>query len=89
MNTIRCIPLVPALLAGVLAAQKHPAPGDPGRAIEVFDVRGRRWAQRDVSFGPGFHRADAANGRVLPAGIWFARLREGAEVRVARMVIIR
>jgi len=55
----------------------------------VFDVRGRRWARRDVSFGAGSHRVDAAEGHRLPPGIWFVRLLEGVESRVARMVVVR
>jgi hypothetical protein len=58
-------------------------------SLELIDVAGRRLAVREVgSLGPGRHRLDLTMGRPLPPGLYLLRLRQDANVRVARVIVI-
>lgn len=58
--------------------------------IEVFDVRGRRCARREVgTMGPGAHSCLIAGSDAWRSGVYFVRLTRGAESRSARVVLVR
>lgn len=62
---------------------------DPA-SLELFDVRGRRILEREVgSLGPGRHSLALDPGRRLSPGLYFARLRQGAPSREARVTLLR
>ncbi len=57
--------------------------------LELFDVRGRRVASRDVgALGAGRHVARFDDAAREP-GVYFARLVQGAATRQARVVVVR
>jgi hypothetical protein len=56
-------------------------------AIELLDVAGRRIAMRDVGrLGPGRHVVALDEGRDLAPGVYLLCLRQGADMRLARVV---
>lgn len=58
--------------------------------VELLDVGGRRVAGREVgSLGAGRHVLDLGAGRHLPPGLYFVGLRQGANLRVTRVVVLR
>ena len=58
-------------------------------SLEFLDVAGRRIAAREVgSLGPGHHWLDLGAGRRLTPGLYLVRLRQGASVRVTRVVVL-
>lgn len=64
-------------------------PSSAPARLELFDVRGRRLAVRDVgSLGHGVHRVGLALGAPPTAGLAFLRLTQGTETRTARVVLI-
>jgi hypothetical protein len=64
-----------------------PAAG-PAR-LEVFDVLGRRRFERDVgSLGAGAHILPLMGSERWDAGVYFARLRRGEEIRTKRLVLV-
>lgn len=64
-------------------------PSDAPATIELFDLAGRRVAERAVgSLGPGSHLVDLAAGRRLPAGIYLVRLTRGAQRLTARAAVV-
>lgn len=65
-----------------------PAAG-PAR-LEVFDIRGRKLASRDVgSLGPGMHTLRVQESATWSAGVYYARLQRGAESHGAKLVLLR
>ncbi len=57
--------------------------------LELFDVRGRRVASRDVgALGAGHHVARFDDAAREP-GVYFARLTQGATTRQTRVVVVR
>jgi hypothetical protein len=57
--------------------------------LELLDVSGRRLIDRDVSgLGLGTHRVDLAQGRPLPPGLYFVRLRQGDHSASLKRVVI-
>lgn len=63
---------------------------DAPASLELFDIAGRRVAWRDVgSLGAGPHVVDLAAGGKLAAGVFFVRLRQGADVRIARTAVMK
>jgi len=60
----------------------------PGGRLELFDVQGRRLDERVLDgLAAGTHAV--ALGRALPAGVYWARLRQGRETVSARVVWMR
>jgi hypothetical protein len=58
--------------------------------LEMLDVAGRRIAMRDVgSLGVGRHAIDLGAGRRLASGLYLVCLRQGANVRVTRVAVLR
>jgi hypothetical protein len=69
----------------VAFALPHAAPA----RLELLDMSGRRVLARDVgSLGAGRHTVNLAEGRVLPAGIYWVSLRQGLNRRTARVAVI-
>lgn len=63
--------------------------GEPA-TLEVLDVAGRRVGGRTLDgFDAGTHTADLGEGRHLAAGLYLVRLRQGAEVRVVRIAVLK
>jgi hypothetical protein len=61
---------------------------DPAR-LELFDLAGRSvWSRSVGSLGAGRHEISAEDG-TLPSALYFARLAQGAEVRFARVMVVR
>jgi hypothetical protein len=57
--------------------------------LEVFDVLGRRRFVRDVGvMGAGVHELPLDGSERWSAGVYFARLRSGADVRTRRIVLL-
>ena len=64
-------------------------PDDSPARLELLDVHGRRMTGRDVSaLGAGRHSVDLAAGAALHAGVYLARLTQGAQVRVVRAIVM-
>jgi len=62
--------------------------GDPAR-LELFDLAGRSvWSRAVGSLGAGAHEISAEDA-TLPSALYFARLTQGAEVRFARVMVLR
>jgi hypothetical protein len=58
--------------------------------VEIFDVRGRRVANRDLgAHGPGSHRVSLGSGDRLPAGVYTIRLTQDDQHAIARAVILK
>ena len=54
---------------------------ETGGSLELFDVMGRRIAQRDLVGLPSGHHTVTLAGGAMRAGVYFARLKQrGAEV---------
>ena len=63
-------------------------PSGEAASLELFDLAGRKVWGRDVgALGTGTHEVDA--GTSFPPALYFARLRQGAELRSARLVLMR
>jgi hypothetical protein len=62
-----------------------------GRAsLELLDVSGRRIAVREVGgLGAGAHAVDLGDGRGVAPGVYLVRLTRGADLRVARVVVLK
>ncbi len=57
--------------------------------IEVFDLSGRRVLSRAVgSLGAGAHSIDLTEEHHLAAGVYFARLQQGAQQRGVRILVM-
>jgi len=58
--------------------------------LELFDLGGRRIEARQVgALGAGVHRATFGAGRQLAAGVYYAKLSAGSDVRTTRLAILR
>jgi hypothetical protein len=56
--------------------------------LDLIDVSGRRLLGRDVgALGAGSHRIDLVTAGLVPPGMYFLRLRQGARVASSRIVI--
>ncbi|HKQ56830.1 MAG TPA: kelch repeat-containing protein [Candidatus Eisenbacteria bacterium] len=65
-------------------------PGSASGAIEVFDLRGRLVASRDISaLGAGAQRVALAEGRHLAAGLYLVRLTHDGRVLNAKACVVR
>jgi len=65
------------------------ASAQPAR-LELFDLAGRRIDARDVgALGAGLHRATIGADRQLAAGVYYAKLSAGSDVRTTRVAILR
>jgi hypothetical protein len=66
------------------------AGSEPAR-LDLRDIAGRGVLTREVgSLGAGAHVVNLAESRALPApGLYFLRLSQGADVRTARVVVLR
>jgi len=66
-------------------------PGSAPATLELFDVTGRRLAERSVGgLGTGTHQLRLDSDRVRPAaGLYLVRLRQAGRERIARVVIAR
>jgi hypothetical protein len=62
---------------------------NPAR-LDLLDVTGRVMTSRQVgAMGPGRHTLELAPERALPQGIYFLRLRQGADESRSRAAVIR
>jgi hypothetical protein len=62
---------------------------DQPATLELFDLTGRRLANRAVGgLGPGAHRVSLGPQR-LPAGVYLVRLTRGADVLLAKAAVVR
>ena len=58
--------------------------------LELVDLSGRRVLSRTLgSLDPGRHHAQLGDVRLLPAGMYFVRLRQGTRERTARIAIVK
>jgi len=58
-------------------------------SLELFDVMGRRIVAREGrSLGTGRQALDLVQGRHLAPGLYLVRLRQGGDLRVARVVVL-
>ena len=65
-------------------------PSSAAARLELLDVSGRRVVEREVgALGAGRHVLDLAAGRRLAQGLYLVRLTQGANVRVARVSVLR
>ncbi len=63
--------------------------GQPA-TLELFDLAGRQVDTREVgALGAGVHRATFGAGRQLAAGVYYAKLSAGNDVRTTRVAILR
>ena len=57
--------------------------------LELLDLAGRRLLTREVgSLGAGRHRVNLAEGRRVPAGLYWLRLTQGAKQRTTRVAVV-
>ena len=57
--------------------------------LELLDLQGRRVFQREVgALGPGAHELELGHGP-WGAGLYLARIQQGAETRTARWTVLR
>jgi hypothetical protein len=64
-------------------------PDDAPAQLELLDVSGRRVRSREVgSLGTGRHVVNLAQGRSVPAGMYWLRLSQGAQKSRKRVVVI-
>jgi hypothetical protein len=94
------VPTEPALVFALEGVRPNPALGgrmtvhfelvtDEPALLELIDVAGRRVLERAVgALGAGRHAVDLAEGRRLPAGVYFVRLTQGKNSRVARLTVV-
>ncbi len=64
----------------------------PGATLAVYDVKGRKIKQFDISSaGPGLvtWQLNGGDGRPLAPGIYIIRLQNGLDVAAARLVVVR
>jgi hypothetical protein len=65
-------------------------PGDHPATLELFDLKGRRIASRDVgSLGAGDHLVSLSDRPDLPAGIYLVRLTQDQRALTAKACIVR
>jgi hypothetical protein len=65
-------------------------PAEGPAVLELFDLRGRLLARRDVgSLGAGEHRVVLHDGRNIGAGVYLVRLVRGGRVLTAKACVIR
>jgi hypothetical protein len=58
-------------------------------ALELVDLAGRTVVSREVgALGAGVHRVTLDAGQRVPAGVYFARLTAGGDVRTTRIVLL-
>jgi hypothetical protein len=90
----------PRAVLALAGASPNPAPDDlwvafslpaEGRAtLELFDLKGRMLAQREVgTLGPGDHRVALSESRRLPAGVYLVRLTRADRVLTAKAAVVR
>jgi hypothetical protein len=70
------------------------APGPGSVAVAIYDVAGRRVAARTVVAGPGGEASMAFDGRgddgrVLPSGVYFTRVRAAGLTKTTKIVLMR
>ena len=64
--------------------------GAEAASLELFDLRGRRVAVREVgALGSGEHRVRIEEARGLPAGVYLVRLRQHGRVLTAKASVVR
>jgi sugar lactone lactonase YvrE len=63
-------------------------PAKADARLELLDVAGRRVVTREVgALGPGQHAVSLSRGSSVPPGLYFVRLRQGAETRTVRVTV--
>ena len=72
------------------ATLRFALPSAASASLALFDIAGRPVWSRDVgALGAGEHVVPLADGRHLPAGIYFARLTQGVRAATRRVVMLR
>ena len=65
-------------------------PAGSAPAVELIDVAGRRLERQTLTgLDPGEHAATVPVRAYLPAGVYFVRLIQGGQVRVAKTALLR
>ena len=71
-------------------AVRFSLPGDERATLELFDLRGRRIASREVgSLGAGEHLMPLTDRGNLPAGVYLVRLTQGHRTLTAKACVVR
>jgi hypothetical protein len=74
--------------ATVRMAVSFTLPSSEPATLELLDVSGRRWLDREVgSLGAGAHRVELSTGGRVPPGLYFLRLAQGGRVASSRVAI--
>ena len=76
--------------AGDALAVAFTLPARQSGSLELFDLRGRRVARRELAdLDAGRHRVTFAEGRGLPAGVYLVRLTHGGRSLTAKACVVR
>jgi hypothetical protein len=81
--TLRSNPARDRLTVALSLSHSSPA------RLELFDMSGRRIAERAVALGAGRHVVTLAEGNALPSGMYRLRLTQGARSITASAVVLR
>lgn len=74
--------------ATVRMAVSFTLPSSEPATLELLDVSGRRWLDREVgSLGAGAHRVELSTAGRVPPGLYFLRLAQGGRVASSRVAI--
>ena len=83
-------PVRPNPSRGTALTAQFSLPAGGRASLELLDVVGRRIDSRDVgSLGPGHHSIALARHRPLAPGLYLIRLRQGSNVRVTRVAVLK
>jgi hypothetical protein len=65
-------------------------PAGPAPSVDIMDVAGRRIMHQDLNgLEPDEHETSVRLSSTLSSGVYFVRLRQGSQARVAKTVLIR
>jgi hypothetical protein len=71
-------------------AVRFSLPGEQRATLELFDLRGRRIAAREVgSLGAGDHLVPLSERGNLPAGVYLIRLTQGSRMLTAKACVVK
>jgi len=71
-------------------AVRFSLPGNDAAMLELFDLRGRRIAAREVgSLGPGDHLVPLSERLNLAAGVYLIRLSQGHRTLTAKAAVVK
>ena len=71
-------------------AVRFSLPGDERATLELFDLKGRRIASREVgSLGAGDHLVPLTDQRNLPAGVYLVRASAGGQTAKGQFAVVK